>query len=147
MNAGDGGRRPVGPGRLPEPHALPEDQGESAEQRFLAALDPLLTAIGGELVDPLEAGEDDVPLCWDGVTVAAVRLPLLSDSLDHLLDDLRRRHGRPLAELDRRTKQRIVSGLEQRGAFALRHGVEKVAGALGVSRFTVYNYLNRTPGG
>jgi predicted transcriptional regulator YheO len=25
----------------------------------------------------------------------------------------------------------------------VRHGVETVAGALGVSRFTVYNYLNR----
>ncbi|MDT0266342.1 helix-turn-helix domain-containing protein [Streptomyces sp. DSM 44915] len=108
----------------------------------MAALGPLLTAIGGELVDPTEAGEDDVPLHWDGATVAAVRLPLLSDSLDHLLDDLRRRHGRPLAELDRRTKQRIVRSLEQRGAFALRHGVETVAAALGVSRFTVYNYLN-----
>ncbi|UED87125.1 helix-turn-helix domain-containing protein [Streptomyces profundus] len=120
---------------------------ESEEARFLAAVAPLLDAIGGELVGPTEAGEDDVPLRWEGATVAAVRLPLLSDSLEHLLDDLRRRHGRPLADLDRRTKQRIVRGLEHRGAFAMRHGVETVAGALGVSRFTVYNYLNRASGG
>lgn len=33
--------------------------------------------------------------------------------------------------------------LEARGAFSVRHGVETVASALGVSRFTVYNYLNR----
>lgn len=36
--------------------------------------------------------------------------------------------------------------LEARGAFSVRHGVETVAGALGVSRFTVYNYLNRDAG-
>lgn len=50
----------------------------------------------------------------------------------------------PLSELDRRTKQSVVRSLEARGAFSVRHGVETVAGALGVSRFTVYNYLNRS---
>lgn len=49
----------------------------------------------------------------------------------------------PLAELDRKTKQSVVRILESRGAFSVRHGVETVASALGVSRFTVYNYLNR----
>ena len=31
--------------------------------------------------------------------------------------------------------------LDERGAFRLRKAVEDVADALGVSRFTVYNYL------
>ena len=75
--------------------------------------------------------------------VVAVRLPQLADSLDHILAALERRHGKPLAELDRKTKQAVVRILEARGAFSVRHGVETVAGALGVSRFTVYNYLNR----
>lgn len=75
-----------------------------------------------------------------------MRLPQLSDSLDHILAGMERRHGMPLADLDRKTKQRIVRTLEARGAFAVRHGVETVAGALGVSRFTVYNYLNREDG-
>jgi predicted transcriptional regulator YheO len=34
--------------------------------------------------------------------------------------------------------------LEERGAFAYRKSAETVAEALGVTRFTVYNYLNRT---
>ena len=34
--------------------------------------------------------------------------------------------------------------LEERGAFAFRKSAETVAEALGVTRFTVYNYLNRT---
>lgn len=73
----------------------------------------------------------------------AVRLPQLSDSLDRILAAMERRHGMPLAELDRKAKQEAVRLLEARGAFSVRHGVETVAGALGVSRFTVYNYLNR----
>jgi DNA binding protein with HTH domain len=115
-----------------------------AEQReFVAAVKPLVDAIGAELLDPAEAAGDDVVLAWEGRDVAAVRLPHLSDSLDHILAELERRHGRPLAELDRKTKQSVVRILETRGAFSVRHGVETVATALGVSRFTVYNYLNR----
>ncbi|MGY0057469.1 helix-turn-helix domain-containing protein [Streptomyces sp. LZ34] len=114
-----------------------------ADDPFVTAVEPLVDAIGGELIAPDHAQDDDVVLSWEGREVVAVRLPHLSDSLDHILADLRRRHGVPLADLDRRTKQSVVRLLEQRGAFSMRHGVETVATALGVSRFTVYNYLNR----
>ncbi|MEU3145844.1 MULTISPECIES: helix-turn-helix domain-containing protein [unclassified Streptomyces] len=117
-----------------------------ADEPFVAAVKPLVDAMGGRLLPPDEAGPDDVVLAWEGADAVAVRLPQLADSLDHLLAALERRHGRPLADLDRRTKQEIVRSLEARGAFAVRHGVETVAGALGVSRFTVYNYLNREKG-
>ena len=50
--------------------------------------------------------------------------------------------GAPLATLSRLDKQRAVRLLDERGAFQLRRSVEEVADALGVSRFTVYNYLN-----
>jgi hypothetical protein len=114
-----------------------------ADDPFVTAVKPLVDAIGGELIAPDRAQGDDVVLSWEGREVVAVRLPHLSDSLDHILADLRRRHGVPLADLDRKTKQSVVRLLEQRGAFSMRHGVETVAAALGVSRFTVYNYLNR----
>lgn len=109
---------------------------------FADAVKPLVDAMGAEMVPPAEARGDDVVLSWDGEAVVAVRLPHLSDSLDHLLADLQRRHG-PLAQLGRKEKQTVVRILEERGAFSVRHGVETVASALGVSRFTVYNYLNR----
>ncbi|MCF3962345.1 helix-turn-helix domain-containing protein [Streptomyces fuscigenes] len=99
--------------------------------------------MGGQVLSPADAGPDDVVLSWEQAPVLAVRLPQLADSLDHILAALERTHGKPLAELDRRAKQSVVRGLEARGAFSVRHGVETVAGALGVSRFTVYNYLNR----
>jgi DNA binding protein with HTH domain len=113
------------------------------DELFIDAIKPLVDAIGGELIAPGQAAEDDVVLSWEGADAVAVRLPHLSDSLDHILSELRRRHGVPLPDLDRRTKQQVVRGLETRGAFTMRHGVETVAAALGVSRFTVYNYLNR----
>jgi hypothetical protein len=110
---------------------------------FSAAVKPLVDAMGAELVAVGEARGDDVVLSWEGEEVVAVRLPHLADSLDHILADLRRRHGRALSELDRKDKQTVVRILEERGAFSVRHGVDTVASALGVSRFTVYNYLNR----
>jgi hypothetical protein len=119
--------------------------GGTAEP-FIAAVKPLVDAIGGELIPPDEAGQDDVVLSWEGADAVAVRLPQLADSLDHILAALERRQGRPLADLDRKAKQEVVRMLEARGAFSVRHGVETVASALGVSRFTVYNYLNREKG-
>ncbi|MBT2364239.1 helix-turn-helix domain-containing protein [Streptomyces sp. ISL-10] len=113
------------------------------EHALAQAVKPLVDAMGAVLITPDEAREDDVVLSWEGEEVVAVRLPQLADSLDHILAALERQHGRPLAELDRKTKQSVVRTLEARGAFSVRHGVETVAGALGVSRFTVYNYLNR----
>ncbi|WP_026454183.1 helix-turn-helix domain-containing protein, partial [Saccharomonospora iraqiensis] len=63
-----------------------------------------------------------------------------------LLDDLAAELGAPLAELPRAEKQRAVRLLEERGAFHYRKSAETVAEALGVTRFTVYNYLNRSRG-
>lgn len=113
------------------------------EHPLVTAVKPLVDAMGAELLVPAQAEADDVVLSWEGEDVLAVRLPQLSESLDHILVAMERRHGMPLAELDRKAKQEVVRLLEARGAFAVRHGVETVAGALGVSRFTVYNYLNR----
>ncbi|MDH2389239.1 MULTISPECIES: helix-turn-helix domain-containing protein [Streptomyces] len=116
---------------------------ERRDHPFVAAVKPLVDAMGAEILEPGQAGADDVVLSWEGEDVLAVRLPQLSESLDHILAAMERTRGRPLSELDRKTKQQVVRTLEARGAFSVRHGVETVAGALGVSRFTVYNYLNR----
>lgn len=115
----------------------------TGDEPFITAVKPLVDAMGGEMLPPDQAGEDDVVLTWEGADIVAVRLPQLADSLDHILTALERKQGKPLAELDRKAKQEVVRILEARGAFSVRHGVETVASALGVSRFTVYNYLNR----
>ncbi|MER7045443.1 helix-turn-helix domain-containing protein [Streptomyces jumonjinensis] len=117
--------------------------GSPDEHPLALAVRPLADALGAEIIAPGQAGPDDVVLAWEGENVIAVRLPQLSESLDRILAALERSHGMPLSELDRKTKQSVVRNLEARGAFSVRHGVETVASALGVSRFTVYNYLNR----
>jgi predicted transcriptional regulator YheO len=63
--------------------------------------------------------------------------------LDRIIDELERQLGSPLADLSRSGKQQAVRLLEEAGAFSYRKSVEAVAASLGVSRFTVYNYLNR----
>jgi hypothetical protein len=51
--------------------------------------------------------------------------------------------GKPVAEMNRVEKQRVVRFLDERGAFLIRRAVEDVADRLGVTRFTIYNYLDR----
>jgi uncharacterized protein YqgV (UPF0045/DUF77 family) len=60
-----------------------------------------------------------------------------------LLAEVAAELGGPLSGLSRGEKQRAVLLLEAKGAFEYRKSAEIVAEALGVTRFTVYNYLNR----
>jgi hypothetical protein len=119
-----------------------------------AALAPLLQRVGGEIVPSHALKADDVTVALDGGPVVHVRLPGsgsdtaaesadLSDGLARLIADVERELGGPLVEQPRAGKQLAVRLLEERGAFEMRRSAETVAEALGVTRFTVYNYLNR----
>ena len=109
---------------------------------LVRAIRPIIDAVGATLV-PLDRQEpSDVPLVWDGEVVAVVRMPPLHGALDRLIDTVESELGGPLPSLSREDKQRAVRLLDERGAFILRRAVEDVADAMGVSRITVYNYLN-----
>lgn len=84
----------------------------------------------------------DIPLVWEGKTVGALRPPGVHHALDRLVVAVEEELGGPLGGLSREDKQLAVRLLDERGAFQLRKSVEDVADAMGVSRFTVYNYLN-----
>jgi HTH domain len=123
------GRRPaVGAGGAPHP--------------LVDAARPVVDAVGASFVSADDAEASDVPLVWDGEVVAAVRLPPLHGALDRLIDSVEAELGGRLPLLSRSDKQRAVRLLDERGAFILRRAVEDVADAMGVSRITVYNYLN-----
>ena len=109
---------------------------------LLAAVRPVLDAVGASLIQADDREGSDVPLVWDGEVVAAVRLPPLHGALDRLIEGVESELGGPLPTLSREQKQRAVRLLDERGAFILRRAVEDVADAMGVSRITVYNYLN-----
>lgn len=112
------------------------------EHPLLRAVRPLVDAVGGRIVPPDEAAPGDVPLVWEGRRVAAVRLADLHGALGRMIAQVEEELGAPLADLDREGKQAAVRILDERGAFLLRKAIETVAEALGVSRITVYNYLN-----
>ena len=121
---------------------------------LLVALAPVLSRANAALVAPADVAATDVPLVWEGETIAGVRFPdppgggapeAVGD-LGRLLEDLATELGGPLGDLPRAEKQRAVRLLEERGAFTYRKSAETVAEALKVTRFTVYNYLNRDRG-
>jgi hypothetical protein len=87
---------------------------------LIAALQPLIDAAGAQTVRPDDVAGSDVPLMWDGEVVGAARLP-------------------PLSRLE---KQQAIRRLDELGAFVLRRAVEDVSEAVGISRITVYSYLN-----
>jgi HTH domain len=112
------------------------------EHPLLAALEPVAEALGATLVPASAVGAGDIPLRWEGDVVGGMRLPGVHGALDRMITAVESELGAPLAELSREDKQHAVQLLEERGAFQLRKAVEEVADALGVNRFTVYNYLN-----
>jgi uncharacterized protein YqgV (UPF0045/DUF77 family) len=120
--------------------------GEDAES-FLAAIRPVVRAFGGRLVAAERMGRAAVPLVWKGRVVGGVERPVPSDlrnGLASFVVQIETELGGQLATLSRVDKQRAVRMLDERGAFAIRNAVDEVADAMGVSRVTVYNYLNAT---
>ncbi|MEC3916332.1 helix-turn-helix domain-containing protein [Nocardia sp. CDC160] len=123
------------------------ERSPGEQHPVLVTLAPILEKTGGRLVPPNNATADDIPVVWEGETLACVRFgapePDTHGGLEKLLDEVAAELGGPLTGLPRADKQRAVRLLEERGAFTFRKSAETVAAALGVTRFTVYNYLNR----
>ena len=109
---------------------------------LLDALQPVADAIDATIVPRSRLRAGDIELVWEGSVVGGLRLSDSGDLAQHI-SAVERELGGALTELDREGKQRAVKRLADRGAFRLRKSVEEVATLLGVSRFTVYNYLNR----
>ncbi len=131
-----------------EDSAKPEDLGEQAtpanhsDHPVWRLLQPVAVAVGGELLPPSERTPGDIPLDFEGEIVGVLRLGGLDGALGRLIGSVERELGDSLAELTRTGKQAAVRLLNERGAFLLRKGVEDVAAAMGVSRITIYNYIN-----
>ena len=115
---------------------------EEREQLF-RALHPLLAAAGATIANQRDAVEGDVPIEWDGAVVGVVKLPFLHRSMERLVTQVEAELGAPLSDLSRQQKQDAVARLDDLGAFTLRGAVEDLAKAIGVSRITIYSYLNQ----
>lgn len=60
----------------------------------------------------------------------------------HLLNQAIASMHAPVELMQKRHKLAVVQDLKERGFFMLKESVETAAAALGVTRFTIYNYLN-----
>jgi uncharacterized protein YqgV (UPF0045/DUF77 family) len=110
--------------------------------------DVVVDAVASALKQALSHGATRVTLSLGDVQAVPASAPGpgatdLTDGLSRLIADVERELGGPLDTLPRAEKQHAVRLLEERGAFEMRRSAETVAGALGLTRFTVYNYLNR----
>lgn len=86
-------------------------------------LDRLVGVLGGA-ADPIENAYADVSTLSEGMLAQAI------ESV-----------GIPLEEMSKVHKINVVRELDQRGFFLIREAAELAGNALGVSRFTIYNYL------
>jgi hypothetical protein len=113
----------------------------SSTHPLAQAIAPLVDAVGGSIVAAEDIEDGDIELHWNGKAALGVRIAEIV-SLDRLVATVEDQLGAPLAKLDRADKQRAVRMLDERGAFRLRKSIEEVGAAMGVSRITIYNYLN-----
>ncbi len=109
---------------------------------FLSALRPVVESLGARVIGVGSSRPGDKPVVWQGETVAYLRVGDLHGALERLVDDVERETESRLHDMDRAQKQAAVRHLDERGAFLLRGAVEDVAGWMGVSKVTLYSYLN-----
>jgi hypothetical protein len=96
-------------------------------------------------VDALESAQRLVMALAPGEGAAARpagRFTHVDTAIHELISMAEEQMHIPITQMTRRQKQHVVRFLDEHGAFNLRKSVETVADVLGVSRFTVYNYLD-----
>ena len=107
-------------------------------------LEALIDVASPLLRSALSAGADRISIHITTGSRAQVGIEpnSLHDALARMIAAVERELGAPLAALSREAKQAAVRMLDARGAFLLRKAIEDTADAMGVSRITIYNYLN-----
>jgi hypothetical protein len=113
---------------------------EPEDVDFLRTVQSIVEFLGGTL--SLEAGGGDLPIERDGRPIAYVRGGELHGALDRMIEAVERDVGAELSQMSREQKQVAVRTLDEQGVFLLRGAVDQVARSMGVSRVTLYSYLN-----
>ena len=84
------------------------------------------------LLDLMSADADLQSAMWRGG----------EDRLGELFDECLAAIGKPVSALSKADRLRLIALLDQKAAFSFRKSVPYVSQRLGVSRYTVYKYLN-----
>lgn len=105
------------------------------------SLDSLAAAVQDMIVRSISSGATSVRLQVGGPGVD-LSVGTLHDALDAMIRRAEREIGSDSSTWSREEKQRVVRMLDEQGAFLLRGAVDDIADVMGVSRITIYNYLN-----
>lgn len=101
----------------------------AADMGGLVAPPDIVDAVGRALTDAAHAPEEVFPRDVDELASHLIHQAIVEQNVP--VDLMRKEH-----------KIAVVRALKDRGMFMLRDAVEMIAASLGVTRFTIYNYLN-----
>lgn len=68
----------------------------------------------------------------------------IDELLDEMIYDAVSKTGKEVNQLTKEEKVEVVKYLDEKGAFLIKKSAERVADFLGITRFTIYNYLKLT---
>lgn len=105
------------------------------------SVDEIVDAVGTLIRTALASGMASVRI-HVGRADADLAVAPLHDALELMIRSAEREIGSPPSEWTRQQCKAVLRQLDQQGAFLLRGAVDDLARILGVSRITVYNYLN-----
>lgn len=108
---------------------------------------PVSEAVG-RTRSPASGGDaaSDEPAVWNQAMIGVTRPEDIHGAVERTVAVVQSRMGGKLGDLPREKKQAAVRILDEQGVFLIRKSVETVAEAMGVSRITIYNYLNAIRG-
>ena len=104
-------------------------------------IDKVAEAVADMIRDSMAAGATSMRL-HIGADANELGVGPLHDALDSMIRAAERDFGTNRDDWSRAEKQAAVRMLDDQGAFLLRGAVDDIAKIMGVSRITIYNYLN-----
>lgn len=103
--------------------------------------DVIADAVGDMIRRSMAAGATSIRV-HVGPDAKDLNVAPLHDALGNMIRAAERDIGSSSDQWSRAEKQRAVRMLDEQGAFLLRGAVDDMARIMGVSRITIYNYLN-----
>lgn len=104
-------------------------------------IDAVAAAIADMVRESMAAGATSMRI-HVGADAEDLTVAPLHDALNSMIRAAERDFGTAREDWSRSEKQAAVRMLDEQGAFLLRGAVDDIAKIMGVSRITIYNYLN-----
>ena len=103
--------------------------------------DAIAEAVANMIRNAMGAGATSIRI-HVGADPKTLNISPLHDALGSMIRAAERDIGTSSDQWSRAEKQQVVRMMDEQGAFLLRGAVDDIARIMGVSRITIYNYLN-----